>query len=388
MQKIFVSCPFQGPYKQLIASVRQVAGALSLETISVDQYAVARPLTDDIRWGIEDSRVVVADVTGKNPNVLNEIGLAQGYRKALILISQDTPSDAPANIRNLRIIEYGMADLESLQKRIEEALQEILFPDDVLRSMIVPRSLGSPSRDSRFVIAASPLSWRRATNQGGGYSMLRRTESDYVGIRGILQAFGQMYGFETLPDQIDPEDYRDEVAEEPMNLYCIASPKANRWTRTFLYEFGKKWTPTLEFRPDPLSLNLRNVNISLVRDNAPMQPAGWQGGEGDRYFRDFGIIVRGPNPFNSDHMFAVMAGRSSLGTQAACAAFTDTMAAKRIEEYLRPHGIEMEDHKQPFYVLVSMERRNDERQEVVPESLRILGAEPFTARTLTRARFA
>jgi hypothetical protein len=216
--------------------------------------------------------------------------------------------------------------------------------------------------------------------------MLRRTESDYVGIRGILQTFGQLYGFETLPDQIDPEDYLDEVAQEPMNLFCIASPKANRWTRTFLDEFGKKWAPKLEFRPDPTSLNLRNVRVSLFRDDVIMQPGGWVGGEGDRFFRDFGIIVRGPNPFDSDHMFAIMAGRSSLGTQAACAAFTDAAAAKKIEEHLRPHRIDIENHRQPFCALVSMERRNDARQEAIPESLYVWGADRFATRTLIRAR--
>jgi hypothetical protein len=389
MQSVFVSCPFHGPYKELIAKVREAADHYHLRTVSVDQRSVALPLTEEIVGAVKESRVVVADITGKNPNVLHEVGLAQAYGKPLILITQDAPSEAPFNIRNLRMIEYGAADLLSLERRIEAALQEVLFPDDLLRSMIVPRSLGSPTRDSRFVLAASPLSWRRATNRSGGYSALRRTESDYVGIRGIYQAFGQFYGFETLPEQIDPEDYRDHVAEEPMNLYCIASPKANRWTRTFLEAFGKRWAPKREFRPDPTSTNLRNVWVSLLGDNdVIIEPENWDRGTGDRYYRDYGIIVRGPNPFDPDrHMFAVLAGRSSLGTQAACTAFTDTEAVKYIiETYLHPRGIDIEDHRQPFYALVSMERRHDDKEEAIPESLLIRAGGPFSARTPMRAR--
>ena len=137
MASVFVSCPFHGPYKDLIAAIRRAAVAFNLQVVSVDQYTAARPLADDVQRAIKDSRIVVADITGNNPNVLNEIGLAQASLKALILISQDSPSDAPANIRNLRIVQYALTDLQSLQGRIADGIQELLFPSDVLRAMIV-----------------------------------------------------------------------------------------------------------------------------------------------------------------------------------------------------------------------------------------------------------
>lgn len=247
--------------------------------------------------------------------------------------------------------------------------------------MIVPRSLGSPGRDSRFVIAATPLSFRRATSHSGGYKTLRRTDSDYVGIRGILQAFGQMYGFETLPDHIDPEDYADHVVAEAMNLYCIASPKANRWTGTLLEEFGRRWEPTIDFRADSSSPNLRNVNVSLFCDDVALLPRGWKMSKGDRYLRDFGIIVRGPNPYYPEHVVAVIAGRSSLGTQAACTAFTDPAAAARVTQLLRAIDVNIEDHRQPFWVLVSMRRHEgDGKEEAIPDSLYIDRVESFRIR--------
>ena len=156
MASIFVSCPFHGPYKDLIACIRRAAAGLHLQVVSVDQYSAARPLADDIQREIQDSRIVVADITGNNPNVLNEIGLAQASRKALILITQDSPSDAPANIRNLRIVQYSMTDLQLLQERVADGIQEVLFPSDALRSMIVPRSLGLPSLDSRVCYRSEP----------------------------------------------------------------------------------------------------------------------------------------------------------------------------------------------------------------------------------------
>src|ERR1039458_9832705 len=140
MQSVFVSCPFHGPSKELIACIEGAAKGLSLKTVAVDQSGNARPLAAEIERGVQESRIVIADVTGKNPNVLLEIGLAQAYGKTLILITQDAPSEAPFDIRHLRMIEYTSADLPALQGRITSAFQEVLFPDDLLRSMIVPRT--------------------------------------------------------------------------------------------------------------------------------------------------------------------------------------------------------------------------------------------------------
>jgi hypothetical protein len=203
-----------------------------------------------------------------------------------------------------------------------------------------------------------------------------------VGVRGILQAFGLLYGFETLPDNIDPEDCDDPVIQEPMNLYCIASPKANRWTREILDEYQQRWTPRIEFRADPNSRDLQNVRLSIYCDNTELAPRGWDFiTKGDRYARDFGLILRGPNPYHPEHMIAVMAGRSSLGTEAACRAFTDSDCVSRINQRLTGLDIDLEDHRQPFWALVRMRRTiGDGKEEAIPESLEIDPVEGFTAR--------
>ena len=238
--------------------------------------------------------------------------------------------------------------------------------------MLVPASLGLPTNESRFAIVASPLSYRRAMRRHGGYKEFRRTSSDYVGVRGILQAFGLLYGFDALPDIIDPEDFDDVVIEEPMNVYSIASPKANVWTGKLLKELHKRWVPRLEFRADFASKDLWNVAVSLCSDGNPLQPQGWDvNAQGDRYARDFGLIVRAPNPYHDGCMVTIMAGRSSLGTEAACRAFIDPAKASEIREWLGGR-VDLEDHKQPFWALVSLQRAiGDGREEARPETLSV-----------------
>lgn len=230
------------------------------------------------------------------------------------------------------------------------------------------------------MIAASPLSFRRAVGRSGGYKRLRRTSSDYVGVRGILQAFGLLFGFDTLPDNIDPEDCQDDVLRESMNLYCIASPKANRWTRTLLEEYQQRWVPSLEFRADPSSKDLRNVKVSIFSDGSELRPPGWDvASKGDRYSRDFGLIVRGPNPFDESKIMAVIAGRSSLGTEAASVAFTDPQVVSEIRQRLQGRRIDLEDHRHPFWVVVSMLSRaeGNDREEALRDSLEVHQVETF-----------
>lgn len=250
----------------------------------------------------------------------------------------------------------------------------------LLASMIVPQSLleASPTlKQEKFVITGSPLSFRRAFKKGYGYNRFLKTYADYVGVRGILQSFGLLFGFDALPEILDPEDFTENVLySTEMNIYCIASPKANRWTGVLMKEFQKKWNPKLEFRPDPDLENndLRDIRISLFQDGKPKHPDGWDmHNEQDRRVQDYGIIIRGPHPIFPDKMVVILAGRSSLGTEAACRAFTDPTVIEQIHSWLQLKKVDLNDHRQAFRVLVSMKRYADEERYPDPQldSLRI-----------------
>lgn len=370
---IFISMPFGHEFDHVYKTISEIATEKKLSSYRVDQDRISELIAKTIERKIRGSRIVIADITGSNPNVLHEIGYAQSLGKPLILISQEQPINAPFNVRGLRIHQYAKSHLAGLRHILKQAISEATSPNELLRAMLVPSSLGHPTATSRFVVAASPLAYRRTTGRSGGYGQLKRTYSDYVGIRGILQSFGLLYGFETLPDLIDPEDYDDKVMEENMNLYCIASPKANRWTGKLLEKLNLKWVPHVQFKADTESPNLKNVRVSLCLDNALLIPPGHKLSDPlDRYKTDFGIILRAPNPFNEDFISVVIAGRSSLGTEAACRAFTDTESIETIHNNLKGFKIDLENHKQPFLALVGIERAiGDGKEEAILSTLRV-----------------
>ncbi|MBU0608812.1 MAG: hypothetical protein KKI08_13070 [Armatimonadetes bacterium] len=385
---VLVSMPYDEPeYAPVYDTIVAAAAAQGLVAERVDRAAMyAEPIPARIQKAIRECRLMVAEVTLGNPNVLNEIGWAQALDKPVVMICHCEPEALPFNVQQLDAHQYDLGDLAALDRILRRVLKGTTSARETLRTMLVPGSLGPVDMGSRFVIAASPLSFSRAHGKPGRYKKLRRTASDYVGIAGILQAFGVIYQFDTYPDLVDPEDYvlddddlRFMLAER-MNIYCIGSPKSNYWTGLLLGELQKRWAPSLSFRADPTNHNLRSVRVSLHINEALYHPAPWNyADKEDRYYADFGIIVRAPNPFtHDDQMVTLLAGRSSLGTEAACMAFTDPEHIALIRRRLEGCDVDLEKHSQPFYVIVSMERTHDELWQAMPSTLKVRDAQPLS----------
>ena len=93
-----------------------------------DEIVGTNIITFDIWEKINRSRFMVADLTGRNPNVFYEIGLAHALGKDVIIITQ-TMNDVPFDLKALRCIVYdftprGMKQLEaSLVKTIKTIMR-------------------------------------------------------------------------------------------------------------------------------------------------------------------------------------------------------------------------------------------------------------------------
>ncbi|MFT3911483.1 MAG: SWIB/MDM2 domain-containing protein [Ferruginibacter sp.] len=78
-------------------------------------------------WALTKSaKIIIADLSTKNPNVFYELGLAHALAKPAILITESL-DDVPFDLRNLRIIEYeknepnwGSTLMEKIRKAITE----------------------------------------------------------------------------------------------------------------------------------------------------------------------------------------------------------------------------------------------------------------------------
>ncbi len=90
---------------------------------------------DQVWEGINAAKVLVAELTSRNPNVLYELGLAHALRKPVVLISSNE-DDIPFDVRHIRVIYYDTNDPfwgdKLIAKVAENILSAIKNPDEAI----------------------------------------------------------------------------------------------------------------------------------------------------------------------------------------------------------------------------------------------------------------
>jgi len=336
---------------------------LAISVVKDEQYVGA--VFERIQELIKQAKVCLADVTGGNPNVMWEAAYGQALGKPLVFIAQGPAEAIPFDVRHNRCILYDLSPegLEKLRRDIAETIRAVLEGRgsdlQLMRQILLPKSIAAAA--SKFVVATNPLSYRAAYRVSEGWKKRpAATFSDYVGIRGLMRAFGLILGMQGLPELVNPDDFDDAALERAMHLYSIGSSKANRWTALVMERFFDSRQTRWDFRPDPESRDIRNPKVILRVDGDKYAPVGWK--ETSRVRNDFGIVLRGPSSRDSSLMVMVLAGRSSLGTEAASLAVTDPACIRRLTGDITHNGIDLENHRQAFLAVVSVECKSKDEE--------------------------
>ena len=72
-----------------------------------DEIPGSQLILQDIVRDIEHSGLIVADLTGNNPNVLFELAIAYSLDKAVVLLTQGSFDDLPFDLRHYRVVQYS-----------------------------------------------------------------------------------------------------------------------------------------------------------------------------------------------------------------------------------------------------------------------------------------
>lgn len=128
MATCFVLMPFEEPFNSYYEDILKPAiREAGLEPKRADEIYGVRPIIDDIFSGIRGAAVLVADVTGKNPNVNYELGIAHALEKPVVIISQSV-ADIPFDYRQIRTVLYntkGSKWPEKLRQDVTKTIQSI-----------------------------------------------------------------------------------------------------------------------------------------------------------------------------------------------------------------------------------------------------------------------
>ena len=92
-------------------------------------------IIDQVWEGINSAKVLVAELTSRNPNVFYELGLAHALNKPVVLVSAQE-EDVPFDLQHIRVIYYNVSDPfwgnKLMDKVAENILSAINNPEEAL----------------------------------------------------------------------------------------------------------------------------------------------------------------------------------------------------------------------------------------------------------------
>ncbi|HYT42152.1 MAG TPA: hypothetical protein VEP90_07385 [Methylomirabilota bacterium] len=134
METCFMMMPFRQEfediYREIILDVFNVNSTWNLKCFRGDDMFTTGSIMQDVWQSIRAARITIAELTGRNPNVFYELGIAHVLKKPVILITQKI-EDVPFDIRHLRCIVYqlGPRGLRGLHNDLEKTINQILVSD-------------------------------------------------------------------------------------------------------------------------------------------------------------------------------------------------------------------------------------------------------------------
>jgi chaperonin GroEL len=148
----FVLMPFKPPFDSYYEGILKPAAKMAgLEARRADEIYGTGPIIQDIWKQIWGAAVVIADVTGKNPNVNYELGICHTLGVPTVIITQSF-DDVPFDYRHRRCIEYDTEGVDwqrVLKKNIVATLKHVLAGEDITPELGWPYDTAAPQKNQK-----------------------------------------------------------------------------------------------------------------------------------------------------------------------------------------------------------------------------------------------
>jgi len=121
---VFVLMPFNEDWSEnTYALIKEAGEATGINVLRADDFFEPNIIMDDIWININQSSLILADISVHNANVFYELGIAHTIGKKVIMIKQKNDISAPFDIKAWRYIEYELMPIQA--KRFVETLTKI-----------------------------------------------------------------------------------------------------------------------------------------------------------------------------------------------------------------------------------------------------------------------
>jgi hypothetical protein len=164
-----------------------------------DDIKSQRNILGDILEGIVQSDLVIADLTGANPNVYYELGIAHSLNKKAILLTQEI-DELPFDLRSYRVVGYGthFAKMNQAKKELSELALEafngsLLFGNPV-------KDFGSTALFAHETVAVCPGELPGSGEELGLLDYRVMLEEGFEELGGMVGEVGDKLRCEVAPE--------------------------------------------------------------------------------------------------------------------------------------------------------------------------------------------
>lgn len=123
----FVLTPFHMDYIQTYEIIRSTCIKAKMVSMKGDEEFVPKDVLQHIVKCIVKSRIVIANLNGRNPNVFYELGIAHALNKPTILIAHIN-TEVPFDLKNQYLVLYKNEN--ELKERLFDVLLKVMTKSD------------------------------------------------------------------------------------------------------------------------------------------------------------------------------------------------------------------------------------------------------------------
>lgn len=241
---------FSRVYTHLIKPACEDAG---FDPIRADEVASSNYIVIDILSKIVESELVICDLSGKNPNVLYELGIRQAFNLPTVLI-KDIKTDKIFDIQGLRYMEYNQTlRVDAVQKQVKEL------------SKVIRETMKAKGQDINSLVqllGVKPAKLPSRVELSGETSVILSAIKD---LSNRITSLEQVAYSHTVPNAMISQSNKIQTLSD--GVYKINGEKMS--IGDTLYILGKELGQLAEVTPHQVLIKNKNGKISKINANDP-----------------------------------------------------------------------------------------------------------------------